>query len=129
MEDTYAGGWPRRVTVQWTLNAGNSGVIRSAAGLALAEIAGSFVTQASGPGTNPGGIDVEECAEPTPGGSPVAGGAVTRTKDLNFRQTGPEDPVFDPIEKATITAAVIASPSNSPPVLPTAASLNRPGAT
>lgn len=126
VEATYEGGWPRSVTVQWTLNAGNSGVIRGASGIALAETSGSFVTPASGPGTNPGGIDVEECAEPAPGGSPVAGGSVTLLKELNFRQDGPEDPVFDPIERATVTSAVIASPSNSPPALPTAASLNRP---
>lgn len=120
LESTYQGGWPSNVDVTWTLNQGNSGVIKSAQGVALATVSGSFNTGNTGvgPGPGPGGCE--------PSNEPTAAAALSLFKEINYVQTSPADPVFDTVEKATINASVFMSPSNAPPAVAASVTLNRP---
>lgn len=108
---TYAGGLPGGVDVTYTLNKGNSGRMQSAAGEALEETSGTFKTE-GGTG-NP-------CT-----GTNTASAVITLIKEVNYRQTGTSDPVFDTQFKAQMTAGVITS-TNPPPVEPTSAKLQKP---
>ena len=85
----YQGGLPEGVEVTYTLNAGNSGVMKSVSGQALAETSGTFRTPGGG-GDNGGGVVIppveENCAD-----DPVntrEDGALYLFRNLEFQQTG-----------------------------------------
>lgn len=81
---TYAGGWPAGVEVEFTLNAGDSGVFRSLAnGDPLAETSGTFMT----PGNGTGGPSVT--VTPASGGTydPTSGEPVTFTFSQPMKAT------------------------------------------
>lgn len=121
-EASYQGGWPSTTAVTWVLNQGNSGVIKSADGVPLAEVSGTFVTpviSGGGPGPDPG-----DCEPSVDDGSSAA---ITLFKEINFVQTGTQDPVFDTVEKAMVNASVFTSPSNAPAAVVQSATLNKPG--
>lgn len=119
-ESSYEGGWPSTTQVMWTLNQGNSGVIKSADGVALPEVSGSFITPIN-PGGGPGPGECDPSAEDDAGGA-----ALSLSKEINFLQTSAADPVFDTEEKATVNASVFTSASNSPPAVVQSATLNKP---
>ena len=120
-ESSYVGGWPSTVAVTWTLNQGNSGVTKSAAGVPVATVSGTFTTPVNSgdPGPDPG-----DCQ---PANEPTASASLSLFKDINYIQTSPADPVFDPTEKAMFSASVFTSSSNAPASVAQSVSLNKPG--
>jgi hypothetical protein len=116
-ECTYTGGLPGGIQLTYVLNPGNSGRIKSFIGEALPETTGSFTT----PGTGGG----DPCDPP---GEDTSSAVITLVKDINYIQTAQATPVFDPAEKAVLTAAVL-SGTNRPPTEPTSASLQKPDGT
>ena len=88
LQCSYQGGLPEGVEITYTLNAGNSDVMKSAFGQTLAEVSGTFIT----PGEGDGGGGVIPPIEPDCEDDPVntnEKGTMYLFRNLEFLQQGP----------------------------------------
>lgn len=120
LESAYQGGLPPGVTVKYTLNKNNSGRMKSADGQPLPEISGTFVSPGT-PGGDTGGGDP---CQPT-SSTNLASATISLTKQINYRQSGGGDPVFDPANPAMVMGAIM-STTNTLPQTPASARLIKP---